>query len=187
MTVGDAHPDLRERLCSVFRSWVMICALLGAIHASGAQELPMTFAKPDPVLLDQFESDWRRLSPHGREWAYCVSQWSSGTTQDGDTVYLARKADLIPAESKRSSMRGFDCVSADGTLLPIAHAHPGGDCSPSRADAATAIGQWNVPFALILCGPRSTVGYSGRQFELMLRGRLWELQTSAAIQNTFRD
>jgi hypothetical protein len=187
MTVAVRRSDFSRAAMFVFKSWVLIGALLGAIHVSGAQELPMTFAKPAPALLDQFESDWRRISPHGREWAYCVSQWSSGSTQDGDTVYLARKAELIPAEAERSSTRGFDCVSADGTLLPIVHAHPGGDCSPSRADAATAIGQGNVPFALILCGPRSTVGYSGRQFELMLRGRLWELQATAAIQNAFRD
>jgi hypothetical protein len=136
--------------------------------------LPMSFVRVDTNVSRQFEADWLRLQKLGKEWAYCVTRWSLAWTQDGDTAYVVEEVDRAPARSGKHELGELECPETARFVGPaIAHAHPSGDCSPSRADATYAVAH-AIPFALIVCGPRSTAGYTGQQFLWISRGVLSE-------------
>lgn len=153
-------------------------ALAVGIQDAGAQDrdrdlLPMTFVRVDSAVRRQFELDWKRLHPLGTEWAYCVTDWHIGLTQDGDTAYVVSGVQRVTARTGQHEIAELACAPWNDAGPPIAHAHPSGDCSPSRADATYAVAH-AIPFALIVCGPRSTAGYTSQQFLWMSRGVLAE-------------
>lgn len=144
-------------------------------HGQTNDLLPMVFVGVTPEVSRQIARDWERKHREGGEWVYCVTKWSLATTQDGDSAYVVSGIEIAASSRARHEATGFDCRAADGTEQPVAHAHPSGDCTPSRADAFTSIAS-ATPFGLIVCGPRSRAGYSRRQFTLMQKGVWLERQ-----------
>lgn len=154
----------------------LTAALVTGLDRAAAQDkdlLPMSFVRVDSATMRKLESDWMRMHEAGREWAYCVTGWKVSQTQDADTIYVITALQRADVKSQRHELAEFTCVGPGGLSMPIAHAHPGGDCSPSRADATYAVAH-GTPFALILCGPRATAGYTGQQFVWISRGALTE-------------
>lgn len=141
--------------------------------------LPMTYVKVDARVARRLAADWERLRDRGAKWVYCVTGWSFELSQDRDTIFLITAVRSAPASRQAHEATGFSCPDSLGEALPIVHAHPGGDCSASRTDAANAVAHF-VPFGLILCGKRSTAGYSRTQFLLMIKGALYDRNVGAA-------
>lgn len=129
----------------------------------------MTYVRVDGKVARELAADWKRLWPRGREWAYCVRTWTRDTTQNGDTVFVITSLERAPTTANAHELDGVTCMDERGAQLPIAHTHPSGDCSASRADAAQSVA-YDVPFGLVVCGPGSTGGYTRAQFVLMIRG-----------------
>lgn len=145
--------------------WAALLATFIPIAAAQAQavdsrdKMPLRFARPGSALRRRFELDWDEKIGDGGEWTYCITKWSIALSQDSDTVYVAERAHLVVGNLERGGSRqtGVYCDDAEGFPLPIAHVHPSGDCSPSRADLEAA--KRGVPFDIIICGRGATVGY----------------------------
>ncbi len=142
----------------------------------------MSFVRVDSATSHQLESDWMRLRQAGKEWAYCVTNWTVNRTQDADTIYVVTSVRMVDAKSQEHEIAEFSCTAPNGLSMPIAHAHPSGDCSPSRADATYSVAH-GTPFALILCGPRATAGYTSQQFLWISRGVLTERAAVVATES----
>ena len=161
---------MRLRLIAVLPA---VALLARGVFAQDKDLLPMSFVKPDSMVARRLERDWRRMQSTGREWAYCVHSWKVERTKDADTIFVITDLRLVTTGTQRHELAEFTCSSRGRPSMPIVHAHPGGDCSPSRADAIYAVAH-GTPFALILCGPRSTSGYTAQQFLWISRGVLTE-------------
>jgi hypothetical protein len=165
------HP--RHRRTSVHQRITLLATLVTLLVAPAATQaqardtaghelLPLRFARASAPLLNLFQKDWERFSPQRREWAYCITKWTVALTPDHDSVFIAEEARLI--ENRAAATHTIDvpaCVDSTGGALPYAHAHPSGDCSPSRIDIDMALLDLKVPFLLIVCGPTSTASYYG--------------------------
>lgn len=149
---------------------VFVPVLLSApVRAADAQTLPLQFARASARVERQFTQDWQQLSGAGKEWAYCITKWSIGYTQDRDTVYIAEQVERMTGDDADAHSVYAGCMDPHTqTPLPMAHSHPSGDCSPSRADITLAITRTTAPFELIVCGPTSTVGYMGSLYRKLV-------------------
>lgn len=154
----------------------LLLAILLAGSTAGAQswekeQLPLAFAQASPDLAKAFARDWRSLERAGREHYYCVTRWHVETARDGDSLFVADSAVLVPLRGSRDRITSVpttaECRAEDGSFQPIAHTHLGGDCSPSRADVASLLGRGG--FGLIICGSRSVTGYVSSLYSLALR------------------
>lgn len=158
--------------------WAMLFSSLLSIEAAQAQGiesrdmLPLRFARTGARSRRRFKEDWDEIGHEGKEWAYCVTQWSIGLTQNKDTVYIIeaveRVVDVDAQGHKIDAASSPQCLAPDGTSLPIAHAHPSGDCTPSRADIMVAVIR-EAPFELIICGPESTSSYMGSMYKDLMQ------------------
>lgn len=151
-------------------AYSFILALTSAqLAAQDRDLLPFATVKPDPAVAQRLRADWQRLSAGTSEWVYCVTKWSVARSQNDDTVYVITGIRSAPAATSPHETSGFTCQDERGTPLPLVHAHPSGDCSASRQDASNALA-YEIPFGLIVCGPRSHAGYTREQYLLMMRG-----------------
>jgi proteasome lid subunit RPN8/RPN11 len=157
--------------------WLALFTGLAAIEAAQAQGvagrdmLPLRFARTGARARRRFKEDWDDLGHDGKEWAYCVTQWSIGLTQNKDTVFVIENVERVRAvdaqDHKINAAASPQCYIDNEHALPIAHVHPSGDCSPSRPDIMVAVMR-GAPFELIICGPESTIGYSGAMYKDLL-------------------
>lgn len=143
----------------------MPCALRA--QSWDQQMLPLRFARVSARVRRRFRHDWDELHDGRFEWSYCVAGWTLGLTQDGDTVFVVDSVIAVKgAHASAHGIKGFDCADEQ----PIAHAHPSGDCSPSRADIATAVARPKSPFELVICGPEQTLSYVGAMYRAAIIG-----------------
>jgi hypothetical protein len=122
------------------------------------QLAPMTFAKVSDSLWARFAADWKTPGWTDTERKYCVTHWTAEVTPDGDSLYIATDAVLQARRGTRHSVPiEGECIGPAGPY-PVAHTHPGGDCTPSRGDITQS---WmrRAPFDLIICAGAYT-GYS---------------------------
>ena len=133
------------------------------------QALPLQFAQASPALAEQFERDWHVLKPAGQERFYCITHWRIGRTRDGDTAFVADSARLAPLAGVRGVVASDDPTADCAAGEAIAHFHFLGDCSPSRADIHDIVSRGT--FGLIICGPRSSVGYVPDVYRLAILAR----------------
>lgn len=132
--------------------------------------LPLRYARVSPRMRRRLRDDWDDLQPTGKEFSYCVAGWTPERTQDGDTIFVVTEIVMVAtANAQKHRINGFDCINPDGSSQPIIHAHPSGDCSPSRADIAAAIGR-EAPFEMILCGRESAISYNGQLYRKAILG-----------------
>lgn len=163
---------------------VMICTPIAA-ESQGFDDpmLPLRTARLGERIRRRVKDEWYELIPHGKEFSYCVSGWTPEKDQRGDTVFIVTEVQLVKgANAREHGINGFECVGKGGEELPIIHAHPAGDCSPSRSDIEAAVGR-KAPFEMIICGPESSVSYGGELYRMAILG-YGDVRRSKIAQDT---